>query len=254
MSDKKIAIITGATAGIGAATVKILNNKNIPCVAVGRRQDKLMDLENELSQNDNTLITYKGDVTQPGLVKKICQTVEAQHHLSPNIFILSAGRGLPGTVLTSDKALWNELIQTNYLSVLHQLNECAEYFSQKAEEEQYKYVKDIVVIGSTIGRQVSAFNPVYGSTKFAVHSITEALRQELCNKNIRVTLIEPGFVKSEFQAVAGYDPTWVKKVENEIGQMLLPEDVARTIDFVIHQPAHVHLDDIRIHPTKQKNF
>lgn len=252
MKNQKIAIITGATSGIGEATLNIFAKKGIPVIANGRRQDRLDKIMSELNREQQIIFGYCGDVIQQGLVTKLFHFAEKTCQLQPNTFILCAGHGLPGSILKSDADKWHRLLQTNYLAVLYQLKECATQFVKQAEQEKYRFVKDIVIIGSTIGRQISALNPVYGSTKFAVHSLAEALRQELCTKNIRVTLIEPGFVKSEFQAVAGYDQEWFQSVEKEIGPLLTAHDVASTIDFVVHQPIHVHLDDIRIRPTRQK--
>ena len=79
----------------------------------------------------------------------------------------------------------------------------------------------------------------------------EASRRELGPKGIRVTLIEPGFVESEFQGVAGYKPEWFAEVKGRIGPVLKPEDVARTIGFIVQQPAHVHVSDVLIRPTRQ---
>ena len=111
--------------------------------------------------------------------------------------------------------------------------------------------RDIVVLGSTVGRHISPFSSMYGSTKFAVNSLAEAARRELGPKGIRVTLVEPGFVVSEFQGVAGYDPEWFKGVVERIGPVLTPADVARTVGFIVSQPAAVHINDIVIRPTRQ---
>lgn len=253
MSDQKIAVVTGATSGIGRATARLLADKGIPVIINGRRQERLEQLMAEFNnENVSSVFGFCGDASTAGLVNNLFHFAKQQHNLQPNTFILCAGLGLPGSILQSDHEKWAHLLEVNYLGVLHQLKECATIFLAQAEQEKCQFVKDIVVIGSTIGRQVSAFNPVYGSTKFAVHSLVEALRQEVCSKNIRVTLIEPGFVKTEFQEVAGYNQTWVNSIEQDLGQLLAPEDIAHTIDFVIHQPKHVHLDDIRIRPTRQK--
>jgi NADP-dependent 3-hydroxy acid dehydrogenase YdfG len=221
-------------------------------LANGRRRERLARLEAEFDREARTVFGFYGDATREGLVSEIFALADKRWGSLPDIFVLCAGRGLPGTLLGSDSRKWRELIEINYIAALHQLRECASSFVRQAEREGCRLVKDIVVIGSTIGRQVSPFNPVYGSTKFAIHSVVEALRQEVCSRNIRATLIEPGFVMSEFQAVAGYDPQWFKSIEADMGPLLGPEDVARAVDFVIDQPMHVHLDDIRIRPTRQK--
>ena len=111
--------------------------------------------------------------------------------------------------------------------------------------------RDMVVIGSVVGRHVSPFSSMYGGTKFAVHGMVEGVRRELAPKGVRVSLVEPGFVVSEFQGVAGYDPAWFKGVMEKIGPALDPADVARAIAFIAAQPPHVHVSDILIRPTRQ---
>jgi NADP-dependent 3-hydroxy acid dehydrogenase YdfG len=112
--------------------------------------------------------------------------------------------------------------------------------------------RDILVMGSTVGRHISPFSSMYGSTKFAANSLAEAARRELGPKGIRVSLIEPGFVESEFQGVAGYDPKWFEEVKTRIGPVLQPPDIARLVTTIVSQPAHVHMSDVLIRPTRQE--
>lgn len=92
--------------------------------------------------------------------------------------------------------------------------------------------RDIIVLGSVVGRHVSPFSSMYGSTKFAVHSLAEALRREIGPRGVRVTLIEPAVVVSEFQSVAGYTDDLVAGFEQKFGPLLAPEDIARAIAFI----------------------
>ncbi|MBN9381644.1 MAG: SDR family NAD(P)-dependent oxidoreductase [Chitinophagaceae bacterium] len=110
---------------------------------------------------------------------------------------------------------------------------------------------DTLVIGSSIGRNVSPFNSVYGATKFAVHCLTEALRRQLGPKGIRVTLVEPGIVRTNFQSNANYDETWFEVYCKEIGPVLDADDVVRVIDATIGLPGHVNLDNISVKQTRQ---
>ena len=92
---------------------------------------------------------------------------------------------------------------------------------------------------------------MYGATKFGVNSLAEAARRELGPKGIRVSLIEPGIVKSEFQSVAGYDPDSFGDLMEKFSPVLVPEDIARTIGFIVSQPAGMHVCDVVIRPTRQ---
>ncbi|MEV0375349.1 SDR family oxidoreductase [Streptomyces sp. NPDC050636] len=251
MTEGRIAVVTGASSGIGRAVTSTFARRGIRVVAAGRRAEQLDAVREELSDQPGAVIPFAGDMTQPAHTEGLLASAEREWGPA-SIFVASAGRGLPGTVLGSDASQWKDVIEANYLAILHQLRAVASDFKKQAEADSGRQVRDIVVIGSTVGRQVSAANPVYGSTKFAVHSLVEALRQEICAYNIRVTLIEPGFVRSGFQQAAGYDTAWFEAVAEENGPLLVPQDVATVIEFVVGQPTHVHLDDIRLRPTRQK--
>jgi NADP-dependent 3-hydroxy acid dehydrogenase YdfG len=175
--------------------------------------------------------------------------------------IVNAGRGLSGSVITSDPAQWEEMIRTNLLGAARLIRTAARQFlGEKAGDPASAALdpnwtsnpRDIVIIGSVVGRHVSPYSSMYGSTKFGVHGLAEGARRELSPKGIRVSLVEPGFVVSEFQGVAGYRDEWFRGVLDKIGPVLEPEDVARTIHFIISQPAHVHLSDVLLRPVRQE--
>ena len=110
---------------------------------------------------------------------------------------------------------------------------------------------DVVVLGSCVGVNVSPFSGMYGATKFAVGAAAEALRREVGARGVRVTNIRPGIVASEFQDVAGYDAENFGQATEKFGTVLTPEDVARTIGFVVSQPPHVHVNELTIRPVGQ---
>ncbi|WP_369173055.1 SDR family oxidoreductase [Streptomyces sp. R28] len=251
MTEGRIAVVTGASSGIGRAVASAFTRQGIHVLAAGRSGDRLAAVQAELAGRPGTVVPHSGDMTHAAYTEELLAAAEREWGPA-TIFVASAGQGLPGTVLGSDANRWEELIEANYLAILRQLRATASEFKKHAEADGGRQVRDIVVIGSTVGRQISAANPVYGSTKFAVHSLVEALRQEVCTHNIRVTLIEPGFVRSGFQEAAGYDMEWFEAVAEQSGPLLVPEDVASVIDFVVSRPTHVHLDDIRLRPTRQK--
>lgn len=248
----RVAIITGASSGIGKATLEVLVNEGKLIIANARRKHKLNELELKYNIGKKSVYTVQGDISDDSVIEELLKTSSMISNSPPSIFVLCAGHGLPGSILTSDSTKWKNLFETNCWASIKQLravvNKMLDFIKQNNDQKAY----DIVVIGSTIGRTLSVFNPVYGATKFALHSLVESLRQEICNNFIRVTLIEPGFVSTEFQEVSGYDKEWFSDVEKSIGPILHPEDIAKTISFVINQPRHIHIDNIRIRPTRQK--
>jgi NADP-dependent 3-hydroxy acid dehydrogenase YdfG len=246
----RTAIVTGATSGIGAAVAEQLFRQGYKLVITGRREQHLKAMQATLDAGPADLAYTRADALEPALFDRLYQQARECLDARPDAVVLCAGRGLPGTLLGSDPGKWKELLEINVLAMMHHLRDSAQQFVTDAMADDK--VRDIVVIGSTIGRQVSAFNPVYGATKFALHALVEGLRQEVCDKNIRVSLIEPGFVVSEFQRNSGYDMAWFKQQQDQFGPFLSPKDIAETVSYVLSLPKHVHLDDIRIRPTRQR--
>ncbi len=249
----RIAIITGASAGIGEAVAREFVKLDAQVVLNARRQERLSVLCQEFGPEDASAVA--GDCVADTTIECMFETARTEFGREADCVVINAGRGLKGSATDSDMSQWEEVIRTNYIGAAKMLRAAAKYLSLASEGKSgpalMEKPRDIVVIGSNVGRNLSPFSSMYGSTKFAVHSLAEGARRELGPKGIRVTLIEPGFVKSEFQDVAGYDPKWVDGVFEKIGPVLSPQDIARTIAFVVSQPGHIHLNEIMLRPTRQ---
>ncbi len=252
MTSERIAVVTGSTSGIGRAVALCLLESGARIVATGRSKSDLEDLAATAGPGPGQILTEAADVRHECLIERLFAAAEHAWGSPPDLLVLAAGRGLPGSVLGSDAEQWQDLVEVNYVAVLRHLRAGALRMVADARAAPHRTVRDIVVIGSLAGRVVSAANPVYGSTKFALHAAAEGLRQEICADGIRVTVIEPGFVATRFQERAGYDREWFAEVEAQCGPLLTAADVARTVEFVIGQPAHLHLDYVRIRPTRQR--
>ena len=220
-------------------------------IAAGRNQNRLSSLVEECDLNKSAITALKLDVNDTEDIAKAGIHVSEGNQPQISGFVLCAGIGLPGTVMNSDNSHWAGLVETNVLSLMRQARSCAEHLITNFDEAKKDITKDIVIIGSTVGREISAKNPVYGATKAAVHSMTEALRREVCGMSVRISLVEPGFVRSEFQENSGYDMKWVQDMDKQIGPLLTPADIARCVSFILDQPSGVHVDDVRIRPTRQ---
>jgi NADP-dependent 3-hydroxy acid dehydrogenase YdfG len=252
---KRIAIITGGSSGIGRAAALRLAKRKIRMILTGRDSQKLKEVSDCVNKiaGSQGCVTICGDISSKNVIDQCISASWDTWKEMPGIFIASAGRGLPGTVINSDIEQWDSLIDTNIKGLLYQMKGIAENMLIQLQEER-DFVKnplDIIVIGSSIGRNVSPFNSVYGATKFAAHGLTEALRRQLGPKGIRVTLIEPGLVGTNFQLAAGYDLKWFDEYSREVGPILVADDVANVIEYLIGLPGNVHLDNISIRPTRQ---
>jgi len=253
--DQRVAIVTGASAGIGEAVASTLAAAGASVVLNARRADRLTEIAEGINNKAGrkAAATAPGDCADPAVIESMFAAAESAFGRPADLVVANAGRGLNGSVLTSDPDQWEDMVRTNLIGAARLLRASAERMLAAVPDADWQqHPRDIVVIGSVVGRHVSPFSSAYGSTKFAVHSLAEGLRREIGPKGIRVTLIEPGFVVSEFQGVAGYDPDWVKSIFDKLGPVIEPTDVARVISFVTSQPTHVHVGDVVIRPTRQE--
>lgn len=244
-AGNRLAVVSGATAGIGHELTRMLLARGGRVIGTGRREDRLRAME-------ATLPGFRGvpgDMTAPETLRLLEQACREVFDGAPDVFIVNAGRGLTGSLLKSDEAAWAYLFELNCLAAMRQMKLAARLMLEAGST--LARPRDIVVLGSVVGYNLSPVNPVYGATKFALHSLVESLRREVAPHGVRVTLIAPGTVKSEFQAVAAYSAESMAAHEETAGPLLEPVDVAEVVRFAISQPPHVHLDTISLRPTRQ---
>lgn len=264
--QNRIGIITGASAGIGEALAHDLARLGARLVINARREDKLSEIA--AAYPEGQIKVVPGDAGDPALSKTLMQACEDAFSGKPNLVVVNAGRGLRGAVTDSNTDEWEEMIRTNILGASHLMREAAEVLTGQMTDpdanpegfgqdwasliDQDGPPRDIVVLGSSVGRHISPFSSMYGSTKFAINSLAEALRRQMAKFGVRVTLIEPGVVRTEFQESAGYEMDGFGAFMDRVGPVLKPEDISRTIVFAISQPPAVHINDIMIRPTRQE--
>ncbi len=258
--SSRVAIITGASSGIGEAIATDLASHGCSLVLNARRAERLEAVAARLS-GKAAVATVAGDAAEQGIIDALFTTAQSRFGHRADFVVVNAGRGLAGSLSTSDEAQWEQVLRTNYLGAARLMRTAAAHLlglvDPGPEGESGKAgpwlerPRDIVVIGSSVGRNISPFSSMYGSTKFAVHALAEALRREIGPKGVRVTTIEPAIVATEFQSVAGYDPAIFGSFMDKIGPVLSPADIARSISFIVDQPAHVHINNLAIRPTRQ---
>jgi NADP-dependent 3-hydroxy acid dehydrogenase YdfG len=248
----RVAIVTGASAGIGEAIARMLAASGGSVVLNARRADRLDALARELNAGPGRAACAAGDAAEQSTIDAMLATARSAFGAPADLVVVNAGRGLSGSVLTSDEAQWEEMVRTNLLGAARLMRAAGAMLAAEAGNETWPgRPRDIVVLGSTVGRHISPFSSMYGSTKFAVNSLAEAQRRELGPRGVRVSLIEPGIVRTEFQGVAGYDPGSFGQLMDKFAPVLTGDDIARLVGFVCAQPAGVHLCDTVIRPTRQ---
>lgn len=258
--EGRVAVITGASAGIGTAIARSFARHGAKVILNARRGETLRRIQSELDETMGVEAAYavEGDCADPAVITAMLDAGPEHFGKPADLFVVNAGRGLGGSVVSSDDESWEEMVKTNVMGAARLMRAAALSMAENtpqggddAEGDWQEHARDIVVIGSTVGRHISPFSSMYGGTKFAVHSLAEALRRELAPSGIRVSLVEPGIVETEFQGVAGYDPDKFGKLMHEKGPVLQPADVAETITFMVSRPARICLGDVVIRGTRQ---
>ncbi len=250
----RTAVLTGASAGIGRAIAEDLARRGASVVINARREGPLHELAEAVNAEvgREAVVCLAGDAAQLTTIQRLLDRAKDHFGHQADLVVVNAGRGLAGSVMTSDMAQWEDMVTTNLLGAARLMREAGTRMVASAANETWPgKPRDIVVLGSTVGRHISPFSSMYGATKFGVNSLAEAQRRELGPKGVRVSLIEPGIVKSEFQAVAGYDEKSFGDLMEKFSPVLEPDDVARTIAFICAQPAGVHVCDVMIRGTRQ---
>ncbi len=244
----RIAIVTGATSGIGEATARKFIGTGFAVIGNGRNAAKLAALEQELGC---AFCGVAGDATDISVLEQLFATASRQFGKTVDIVVANAGRGLGGTVTDTRLCDFEDVLKINVTGTLALLQKSAAVMVQAQLNAYPESAADIVIIGSVAGRNISPFSAVYGASKFAVHALAEGLRREVGGKGVRVSLVEPGIVLSGFQAGAGYSEEMVQDFEDRLGPLLAGEDVANAIPFIVTRPPHVHISDIVVRPTRQ---
>jgi NADP-dependent 3-hydroxy acid dehydrogenase YdfG len=244
----RIAIVTGATSGIGEAAARKFVASGFGVIGNGRNAARLAELEQELG------LAFRGVAGDAGAAAVVDEMLAAPGKFfgrPADIVVANAGRGLGGSVKDADLFQLEELLRTNVTGMTILLQRAARQMVPAQQDAFPRAAADIVVIGSVVGRHISPFGAVYSATKFAVHALAESLRREIGPKGVRVSLVEPGVVVSGFQAAAGYSDETTKLFNEKFGPLLTGAEIADAIHFVVSQPPHVHISDIIVRPTRQ---
>ena len=241
--NQKTAFITGATSGIGKETAQLFAKNNIRLILCGRRNERLNQLQEELSKlTDVTTLAF--DVRNKNEVFKAIESLPKEFQ-QIDILINNAGNahGL-STIQDGDIDDWDAMIDINVKGLLY----VSKAILPKMVERNDGFV---VNIGSIAGKEVYPNGNVYCASKYAVNALNKAMRIDLNKHNIRVSAIHPGAVETEFSEVRFKGDTDKAKNVYKGFKALQAEDIADIIHFVVTRPYHVNIEDLIVYPTAQ---
>ena len=245
MINGKVAIITGASSGIGEATALTLAKAGVKVAIGARRVDRLKELSKKIIANGGEVFFQKLDVTKNEECKNFAKAVLDKWG-SIDILVNNAGL-MPLSFFKNLKVdEWDRMIDVNIKGVLYCTGSVISHMKEKKSGH-------IVNLSSVAGRVVFPAGSVYCATKFAVAAFTEGLRQEFSvRSNIRVTSIEPGIVATELTDTIT-DESLQQFVENgKKMKTLQAQDIANAILYAVDSPSHVNVNEILIRPTTQE--
>ena len=244
--EGRVAAVTGASSGIGEASALALARAGAAVALAARRADRLEALVGRIEGDGGKALAIETDVTDESQARGFVErTNEELGRL--DVLLNNAGLMILGPVEGADTEDWRRMVDVNLLGLLY----CTQAALPIMREQGGGY---IVNVSSVAGRSANAGSGVYNLTKFGVTAFSEALRQEALHSNIRVSVVEPGFVATELQ---GHNTNPMvkeatEKMREQIGEVLEAEDIADAIVYAVSQPDRVSINEILIRPTGQR--
>jgi NADP-dependent 3-hydroxy acid dehydrogenase YdfG len=240
----KVAVVTGASSGIGEATAEALAAEGATVVVAARREERLVDLTKRIEGSGGKVLAATCDVTDEAQAHGLIRRAEDEFG-RVDILVNNAGVMLLSTVGKGLSEEWRRMFDVNVLGLLYATDAAIETMKRQGGGH-------LVNVSSVAGRKVTRDSSgVYAGSKFAVGAISEGLRQELLEDNIRVTIVEPGAVATELT-----DHITDEDARESLGgllnlEILRAEDIANAIVYAVTQPERVSVNEILIRPTQQ---
>lgn len=227
----KVAIVTGASSGIGASIAETLSQHGVKLMLTGRNEARLSDVAEQLQENSQSEIaTHIVDVTQKNEVAKLVKETENKFgHV--DILVNSAGLMLSSAITDGDVEAWENMIDVNIKGTLYGINAVLPIFLNQSTGH-------IINIASISGFEVTKQSTLYSASKAAVHTITQGLEKELAKTGVRVTSISPGMVDTPLSG----NTDWGSR------KKLDPKNIAEAVVYALQQPSHVNINEVTVRP------
>jgi NADP-dependent 3-hydroxy acid dehydrogenase YdfG len=244
-----VALVTGASSGIGAATARSLAAHGAAVALLARRQDRLDALADAIRADGGTAIGVQADIADAQQAEGAVDRAVTELGRLDTV-VNNAGLMLIGPVADAPPAEWDQMLAVNVQGLLHVTRAALPHLLQAAQDSPRR-VADIVNISSTAGRVARPGTAVYNLTKFGVTGFTEALRQEVMRSHVRVSVVEPGTVDTELSA---HIRDGVREaVEEQVKglELLRPEDIADAVTYIVTRDRRVAVNEILVRASEQ---
>ncbi len=241
-----VALITGASSGIGEATARALAAEGASVVLVARRAERLERLAGELGGDASVVAA---DVTERAQASDAVERTVAEHGRL-DVVVNAAGVMLNGPIEGAPLDEWERMVAINVTGLLYVCHAALPHLLRAAGEDP-RHVADLVNVSSIAGRFANRGAGVYNATKFGVNAFSESLRQEVTKRHVRVCVVEPGAVETELLGhqrpeIQDYYEDFFAGVEK-----LLATDIAEAIAYAVTRPRRVAFNELLIRPTTQ---
>src|SRR5580692_6908910 len=240
--DSTVALVTGASSGIGEATAKRLAAEGATVVVAARRNDRLQRLAREIDDAGGKALAIEADVTDRAAAEALVERTVAELGRLDTV-VNNAGVMLLGPSLDAGIEEWERMVDLNVKGLLY-VSKAALPHLIKFADDGPRLVTDLVNISSVAGRRPREGSAVYNATKFGVGAFSEALRQEVTERHVRVSLVEPGAGETELSS--HNRPEVLEEIKGRFGQIerLEAVDIADAISYIVTRPRHMAVNEI----------
>ncbi|PWI19375.1 oxidoreductase [Streptomyces sp. Act143] len=244
-----VALVTGASSGIGEATARSLSEQGATVALLARRRERLTSLAEKIRAAGGTALVVAADITdQPQAAAAVDQVVAELGRL--DTLVNNAGFMGLGPVLNAPLQEWERMLEVNVQGLLY-VTHAALAHLVRAAQDSTRQVADLVNISSTAGRVARRGTAVYNLTKFGINGFAEALRQEVLAKHVRVSVVEPGAVDTE---LSSHLRDGVRQsIERQVRglELLRPEDIADAVTYIVTRDRRVAVNEILVRAADQ---
>jgi NADP-dependent 3-hydroxy acid dehydrogenase YdfG len=247
--DGTVALVTGASSGIGEAAARSLAAQGAAVAVAARRKDRLDTLAETIRRAGGTALVLESDVTDQRQASEVVERTVAELGRLDTL-VNNAGVMLLGPVEGAALAEWLRMVELNVLGLLYCAHAALPHLLRAAEAGP-RQVADMVNVSSVAGRVVRNGSGVYNLTKHGVGAFSESLRQEVTRRHVRVSLVEPGAVETEL--ISHNRPEIQDRLNQRFVSMerMQAEDIADAITYIVTRPRRVSVNEVLIRPTEQ---